>query len=247
MKRSGFTLIELLIVVLIIAILAAIAVPNFLEFQTRAKVSRAKSDLRALATAIEAYYVDEQSYPPCNSFAVSGNCAPLMCSNNYPVLERLSTPIAYMSVGVLQDAFLSKFFTGSGVYAGDEGDGTTLPGANANYPQEDDDPAGKVYLYQSVTSDERAIAGNGAAIGWLLGSVGPDLIRINMGGVLACNGTIDRPGCTPRGFETKFAYCHNLLYDPTNGSVSWGELYRSGGDINRDYSSVLLKVADIHK
>ena len=59
----AFTLIELLIVVLIIAILAAIAVPNFLEFQTRAKVSRAKADMRSMVTAIEAYYVDNNDYP----------------------------------------------------------------------------------------------------------------------------------------------------------------------------------------
>jgi prepilin-type N-terminal cleavage/methylation domain-containing protein len=54
----GFTLIELLIVVAIIAILDAIAVPNFLEAQLRAKVSRAKSDMRSVATALEAYRVD---------------------------------------------------------------------------------------------------------------------------------------------------------------------------------------------
>ncbi|MEO8376090.1 MAG: prepilin-type N-terminal cleavage/methylation domain-containing protein [Candidatus Sumerlaeota bacterium] len=56
--RSGFTLIELLIVVAIIAILAAIAVPNFLEAQTRAKVSRVKADMRSVATAVESYRVD---------------------------------------------------------------------------------------------------------------------------------------------------------------------------------------------
>ena len=59
----GFTLIELLIVVLIIAILAAIAIPNFLEYQARAKVSRAKNDLRTLTLAIEAYCVDNGEYP----------------------------------------------------------------------------------------------------------------------------------------------------------------------------------------
>ncbi len=61
--RTAFTLIELLIVVAIIAILAAIAVPNFLEAQTRSKVSRAKADMRSLATATEAYYVDNNEYP----------------------------------------------------------------------------------------------------------------------------------------------------------------------------------------
>jgi general secretion pathway protein G len=63
-SRGGFTLIELLIVVAIIAILAAIAVPNFLEAQTRAKVSRALADMRSLNTAIEAYRVDTNRYPP---------------------------------------------------------------------------------------------------------------------------------------------------------------------------------------
>jgi len=61
--KKGFTLIELLIVIAIIAILAAIAVPNFLEAQVRAKVSRVKSDQRSLATGLEAYYVDCNSYP----------------------------------------------------------------------------------------------------------------------------------------------------------------------------------------
>lgn len=63
-KFKGFTLIELLIVVAIIAILAAIAVPNFLEAQTRSKVSRTKADMRSVATALEAYIVNENKYPP---------------------------------------------------------------------------------------------------------------------------------------------------------------------------------------
>ncbi len=73
MKR-GFTLIELLIVVAIIAILAAIAVPNFLEAQVRSKVSRVHSDMRSLATAVEAYQVDYNK-PPVVRFLLTSPIA----------------------------------------------------------------------------------------------------------------------------------------------------------------------------
>ncbi len=62
-KESGFTLIELLIVIAIIGILAAIAIPNLLNAVQRGKQKRTMSDMRALATAIEAYAVDNNQYP----------------------------------------------------------------------------------------------------------------------------------------------------------------------------------------
>lgn len=109
-KRHGFTLIELLIVVAIIAILAAIAVPNFLEAQVRSKVSRVRSDHRSLATAIEAYYVDNNTYPaaamvgggtnlPSADEIVNSNggrtFALRRIGNNN--LSSLTTPIAYIT------------------------------------------------------------------------------------------------------------------------------------------------------
>ncbi|MFH1737712.1 MAG: prepilin-type N-terminal cleavage/methylation domain-containing protein, partial [bacterium] len=57
-RGVGFTLIELLIVVAIIGILAAIAVPNFLNAQTRAKIARIHADIKSLSTVMEAYYLD---------------------------------------------------------------------------------------------------------------------------------------------------------------------------------------------
>jgi type IV pilus assembly protein PilA len=60
--RKGFTLIELLIVVVIIGILAAIAIPKFEHTKGKANVSAIKSDLRNLMSAQEAYYYDYQTY-----------------------------------------------------------------------------------------------------------------------------------------------------------------------------------------
>jgi len=85
---AAFTLIELLIVVAIIAILAAIAVPNFLEAQTRAKVSRAKADLRTSSIALEAYAVDHNAYPLAAQ-----------------AIFVLTTPIAYVTTASGRDPF----------------------------------------------------------------------------------------------------------------------------------------------
>ena len=92
-RKHAFTLIELLIVVAIIAILAAIAVPNFMEAQVRAKVSRVHSDLRTLNLACEIYIIDNNKYPPKTSMMQDGWWQ-----------TQLTTPIAYIS-SICSDPF----------------------------------------------------------------------------------------------------------------------------------------------
>jgi prepilin-type N-terminal cleavage/methylation domain-containing protein len=96
--KSAFTLIELLIVVAIIAILAAIAVPNFIEAQTRAKISRARADMRSIATAIESYAVDHNRYP--FAFNTTGGYFMTFMERLVP----LTTPIAFMTT-IPQDPY----------------------------------------------------------------------------------------------------------------------------------------------
>jgi prepilin-type N-terminal cleavage/methylation domain-containing protein len=90
-QQKAFTLIELLIVVAIIGILAAIAIPNFLQAQVRAKLARVESDMRNTAMAIETYAVDNNCWPvgwwPGSSYA----------DMKVMIYMVLSTPIAYIS------------------------------------------------------------------------------------------------------------------------------------------------------
>lgn len=68
-NEKGFTLIELLVVIAIIGILAAIAIPQFAAYRTRAFNSTALSDLRNSITAQEAAYVDNEAYQACADMA----------------------------------------------------------------------------------------------------------------------------------------------------------------------------------
>lgn len=105
--RKGFTLIELLIVVAIIGILAAIAVPNFLNAQLRAKLARVQSDMKALSTALESYFIDNNHYPNFQGWEVPARYNPVSFH-----LIPLTTPISYISSVDLNDPFLKVVSAG---------------------------------------------------------------------------------------------------------------------------------------
>ena len=71
-KERGFTLIELLIVVAIIGIIAAIAIPNLLNAIDRGKQKRTMADLRSIGTACESYEIDNNFYPVAPDVATLG-------------------------------------------------------------------------------------------------------------------------------------------------------------------------------
>jgi len=110
MKRlKGFTLIELLIVVAIIAILAAIAVPNFLEAQIRSKVSRVKADMRTIALAVMSYQVDNNQFPMKWGELHNGQTV----TDGIPYFPNLlTTPIVYLSTRNIFDPFRPSILDG---------------------------------------------------------------------------------------------------------------------------------------
>lgn len=115
MKNKAFTLIELLIVVAIIAILAAIAVPNFLEAQVRAKVARTQSDLRTLTVALESYFVDNNVYTRDSDCVLDATSVRQIAVQNTSIAYtdlangyiQLTTPISYIT-SMLIDPFAPK-------------------------------------------------------------------------------------------------------------------------------------------
>jgi prepilin-type N-terminal cleavage/methylation domain-containing protein len=203
-KRSGgppfwgraFTLIELLIVVAIIAILAMIAVPNFLEAQARAKISRAKTDLRTMHIAVNAYNAYMVDWNDCLRDANDTDSAPdlknrtwamehpgetpdmlFTVGQGYYTLRQwrpLSTPVAYVTFQPIQGAFSH----------------------NVPYGQDT-----REYPSASCT-----------IVYWV----------ILCGGVDRTNGDWYRGNNVVTNFPNGIA----VPYDPTNGTVSRGDIWR---------------------
>jgi len=127
MKQKGFTLIELMIVVAIIGILAAIAIPQFSAYRVKAFNSAAESDLRNMMTAEEATYADSQSYYPStgNQAALGGSTAATTILNNLTG-AKVSKNVGFSIVGAAAGATSGSSYSiytghskGDTVYAGD--------------------------------------------------------------------------------------------------------------------------------
>ncbi|MBN1477877.1 prepilin-type N-terminal cleavage/methylation domain-containing protein [Candidatus Sumerlaeota bacterium] len=178
----AFTLIELLIVVAIIAILAAIAVPNFLEAQIRAKVTRAKADMRNLATGLEAYRIDWNRYPI--PYPHIPEVATNLTGTNVP--NELSTPTAYITSA-------TSFFDPFSIRMRGMFDGRYNRYGYINTEIEN---------HRYVTGSSALTPENLELCGyWRLDGYGPT--------------------------ERIIGYPNEVTYDPSNGTVSRGQIYRS--------------------
>src|SRR5216117_376482 len=86
-KDKGFTLIELLIVVAIIGLIAAIAIPNLLNAVDKGKQTRSMSDLKSIGVAVEAYAVDNTNYPSAASVPAMKAVIDLIFFNAMPLTD----------------------------------------------------------------------------------------------------------------------------------------------------------------
>lgn len=195
--EKGFTLIELLIVVAIIAILAAIAIPNFLAAQTRSKVSRGKAEMQTLTTAIESYYVDNNEYPLMELIAYEGGYEDVwhvnpavgtMGTNEQFISQRCSitTPIAYITKEPEDPFYVIPQYTFN-------------PGSKRYCYS-----SAKAYYWGSIPDPDwhRMVFGE-----WRIWGSGPDR---------------DRRDIYIRTPSTNSA----VTYDPTNGTMSNGDILR---------------------
>ena len=113
--EKGFTLIELLVVILIIGILAAIALPAFLNQRAKAQDSEAKSNVRTAQTALETYYTDNQDYTGADAAALKGIEPALQNANVLTVSGQSKTGYTVSVTSKSNDATVYTISNNAGV------------------------------------------------------------------------------------------------------------------------------------
>ncbi len=209
MRNRAFTLIELLIVVAIIAILAAIAVPNFLEAQTRAKISRNYSDMRTAVTGLETYRIDYNKYPYDGyNYPNAGSANPPAKFNYWFLPYMISTPVAYLNTCILPDPFRPKNPNGHWQFADVRyrSVGSTW-GADYDGLFGGQPPAGTSTYYDEMMAESG---------GFVLNAAGPD----GEYGPPNPKSSSTWPGVTSYP-------ALQIPYDATNGTTSLGDIIRT--------------------
>ena len=217
-KTKGFTLIELLIVVAIIAILAAIAVPNFLEAQIRSKVSRVKSDMRSLATSLQSYNVDYNHFPPNDAAGPIGESQFRLDRFGF-----LTTPIAYIT-SYPGDPFIAGETASAGQAV------RTFQYFNYDYRWSPDKMPGIQNQYVSWGWLVRSNPDTFDIKGVCLKSFGPNSGKESLNPAAPGD---DAAEWAAFGLNSTAAGIPgvDLIYDPTNGTISKGDIVRFVGSV----------------
>jgi len=239
-NTRAFTLIELLIVIAIILILIAIALPNFLEAQIRAKVTSAHAEMRSLETAVRSYFTDRGHYPADNFERIDFWHLPLEPFNASVEGDRLmwaqiTTPVAYAST-----LPLDEFLVADDGFAGGPRDTRNnvyryyyrgwrcLATSNDHNPSF---PVLKQYKCNVPASAKGLISGarydpEVAYVGeWIMLSPGPDHFH-NAGEWAMYRLYVNKDPSYMAGLHTSPNV--DFVYSPTNGTRSQGDLNRYG-------------------
>jgi general secretion pathway protein G len=153
-RSPGFTLIEILVVVAILGIIVAIAVINYLNAIGRARQRRSMSDMRGIATALEAYAADLDRYPPASAFTLPPGLG--LPTLNLETARPYLQP-TYIKAVPLQDGWNSWFLYGT---APSKADYILLAAGQGGEPQ-------SAPLYGPTTDfEDDIILVNGSFVQW---------------------------------------------------------------------------------